>query len=99
MLTESETRRVAFARHVLGLGVNQSRLPEPKSSASILAFQVHTLLDCYERPDDATLQNVAPRAPKLYADGLRTGARSEFKSDSKPPLQWQLPAAQSLSSC
>ena len=55
--------------------------------------EVQTLLECYQRPDDATLQDVVLRAPKLYADGLRTGARSYSKSYSKPRLQRQPPAA------
>lgn len=55
--------------------------------------EVQTLLECYQRPDDATLQDVVLRAPKLYADGLRTGARSYSKSYSKPRLQRKSPAA------
>jgi integrase len=55
--------------------------------------EARTLLECYQQPDDATLQDVVLGAPKLFADGLRVGAGSYSNSYSKPQGQRQPPAA------
>lgn len=35
--------------------------------------ETRTLLECYQQPDAATLQQVVLEAPKLCSDGLRAG--------------------------
>ena len=55
--------------------------------------EARTLLECYQQPDDATLQHVVLEAPKLFADGLRVGARNYSNSYSKTGSCQRPPAA------
>jgi hypothetical protein len=55
--------------------------------------EARTLLECYQQPDDATLQQVVLEAPKLWADGLSGAAPSYSNSYSKPRRNRRTPAA------
>jgi hypothetical protein len=55
--------------------------------------ETRTLLQCYQQPDEATLQQVVLGAPKLRSDGLGVDGRSYSNSYSNTRRNHRPPAA------
>ena len=55
--------------------------------------ETRTLLECYQQPDQATLQQVVLGAPKLRSDGLGVDGKSYSNSHSNTRRNYRPPAA------